>query len=190
MRRDAAKTISRAMRDAEKWSRKTLRPAIRDFWKQRTVLAGAAGAAVPATRELIDEAEVRLGAEGAQRGAPLGRILPRSAVRCRGGSHRGHADRPQGWREIRRELGERADEIATRAKDEWVPMFERAAGGNGHVEQTIDDVVEGAADAGSTGVEAVRDAADDVADATGSVVDDASEAVGEAAEAIDRETST
>ena len=65
MRRDVVKRLSRATADAAKWSdrtwRKSIRPFLRDAWKQRTVAAGAAGAAVPAGRELVDTAAVRLG---------------------------------------------------------------------------------------------------------------------------------
>src|SRR5688500_4657289 len=52
MRRDAIKTLRRSINDASKWSdrtwKRTIRPAIRDLWKQRTVAITAAGAAVPA----------------------------------------------------------------------------------------------------------------------------------------------
>ena len=65
IRRDAAKTLSRASADAAKWSdqtwRRSLRPMLKDLWKQRTLAVGAAGAAVPAGRELVDTAAARLG---------------------------------------------------------------------------------------------------------------------------------
>ena len=38
---------------------------------------------------------------------------------------------PQRGEEMRRELGERAEEIATKAKEEWVPIFQRATNGAG-----------------------------------------------------------
>src|SRR5574338_534847 len=51
-------------RDATKWSRRTwkkdVQPQLRDLWKRRAVAVGAAGAAVPAGRELVDAAAVRL----------------------------------------------------------------------------------------------------------------------------------
>jgi hypothetical protein len=54
LRRDAAKRLAKTSGEAAKWSdqtwRKSLRPFIKDLWKQRTVAIGAAGAAVPVGR--------------------------------------------------------------------------------------------------------------------------------------------
>ncbi len=89
LRRDAAKRLSRATDDAPKWSdqtwRRAMRPASRTYGIDARVALGAAGAAVPAGRELVDTAAVRLGLRRAG-GAPLGRLLPRPAAR---GSGRG-----------------------------------------------------------------------------------------------------
>ena len=68
MRRDAAKRMAKASGEATKWSDRTwrtsLRPMLKDLWKQRTVAIGAAGAAVPVGREIVDSAAQRLGIGG------------------------------------------------------------------------------------------------------------------------------
>ncbi|HEX2883608.1 MAG TPA: hypothetical protein VHQ42_03445, partial [Candidatus Limnocylindria bacterium] len=64
-RRDAAKRLARATDDAAKWSdrawRKQIRPTLKELFKGRNAALGVAGAAVPAGREAIDAAAVRLG---------------------------------------------------------------------------------------------------------------------------------
>ena len=87
--------------------------------------------------------------------------------------------------EVRREIGARADEIATKARDaEWVPMFERDAfptnGGQGPSDVLGDataSVQEGAADAGTATGEVAERAAEDTADA-----------INDAYDTVDRET--
>lgn len=131
-RRKAAKQLARASRDAAKWSeknwRKSIRPALREMWNRRTLAIGAAGAAVPAGKELVDQAAVRLGVKrreerhwaafflGLLVGAAAGAIVALLAT-------------PKPGREMRRELSARAgeigEELATRAREEWVPLFQR-----------------------------------------------------------------
>src|SRR5437870_2990059 len=64
-RREAVKEAVRMRRDAFKWGRKAwlkqLQPALRNAWSQRAAAIGAAGLAVPASRELVDQARIRLG---------------------------------------------------------------------------------------------------------------------------------
>jgi hypothetical protein len=199
MRRDAAKSMRRAQRDAAKWSdqtwRTSLRPAIRDLWKRRTVALGAAGAAVPAGRELVTGAVERLGIKQREErhwGAFfLGMILGAAA-----GAIIAMLTAPKPGKEMRRELTSKAsevrDEIAARAREaEWVPLFERpgeVTSGNGHGAATSDDtepieaasivaepiasepidtepVIEGASEAGATAVERADEAADETAEA-------------------------
>jgi gas vesicle protein len=131
-RRRAAKQVARASRDAAKWSetnwRTSIRPALREMWSRRTLAIGAAGAAVPAGKELVDQAAARLGVKrreerhwaafflGLLIGAAAGAIVALLAT-------------PKPGREMRRELSARAgeigEELATRAKEEWVPLFQR-----------------------------------------------------------------
>lgn len=185
MRRDAAKRLSRATDDATKWSdrtwRKSLRPTLNDLWKRRTVALGAAGAAVPAGRELIDTAASRLNLKqreerrwgsfflGLLLGAAAGAIVAMLTTPKRGS-------------EMRRELGARADEIATKAKDtDWMPIFQREEETNGQplTEGESVSVQEGAAEAGSASGEAADQAAADTA-----------EAINEAYDSVDRESKT
>lgn len=185
-RRDAAKRLSRAGNDARKFSdetwRKNLRPALRDLWKQRTVALGAAAAAVPASRELVDSASERLGLKrreerhwgmfflGLLLGAAAGAVVALLTTPKRGS-------------EMRQELVTRADEIATKAKDaEWTPLFQRDA--NGEMERAADSL----ADAGLN----LEDAAAEGGAATGAAAEqaasDTAEAISEAYDTPERES--
>ena len=192
-RRDAVKNAQRAANDASKWSdrtwRKSIRPALRDLWKQRTVAATTVAAAVPAGRELVDEAAVRIGLKqreerhwgafflGLLIGAAVGAIVAMLTTPKRGEEMR----RELGARadDVRREVEHRTDEIATKARDEWVPMFQRPdENGSGLdtpelVEDTATTLQEGATDAGSTGVEIVEPAIEAPSDAASDVLESA-----------------
>jgi gas vesicle protein len=168
MRRDAAKALSRASDDAAKWSRSTLRPLLKDLWNRRTLAIGAAGAAVPAGREIVDNAAVALGVKRREE-RHWGSFFLGLLFGIAAGAIAAMLTTPKRGSEMRRELTERADDLATKARDEWVPIFERATAGNGHVEQSLDDVSEAAADAGTT----AGTAADEAADATAEAIDEA-----------------
>ena len=152
VRRDAAKRVAHVTGEAVKrsdsiWSG-ALAPALRDLWQRRTVAAGAAGAAVPAGRELLDAAAIRLGLKERERaeerrrwgafflgmilGAAAGAVLALLTTPKRGSEVR----RELGARadEVRREIVARADDVATKARDaDWMPVFQREdEGGNGH----------------------------------------------------------
>lgn len=191
LRRDAAGQLSSATKDAAKWSdktwRKQLRPALKDLWKQRTVALGAAGAAVPASRELVDTAAVRLGIKQREErhwGAFfLGLLLGAAA-----GAIIAMLTTPKAGSEVRRELGEKADELAAKAKEEWVPIFQRDETTNGYgtaeaqlpgesLTGSTMSLQEGAADAGSATGEAADQAAEDTA-----------EAINESYDTVDRES--
>jgi gas vesicle protein len=187
IRRDAAKRVSRAADDTARWStrtwRKTLMPALDDLWKRRTLAVGAAGAAIPAGREIVDTAAQRLGLKQREErhwGAFfLGLLLGAAA-----GAVVAMLTTPKRGSEMRRELGVRADEIATKAKDEWVPMFQRegATGTtNGHGVEALPgeslsgaataNVQEGAAAGGAAGADAADTAASEAADAINDAYD-------------------
>jgi gas vesicle protein len=127
VRRDAQRNLGRASRDASKWSRRTwskeVRPQLKDLWKRRTVAIGAAGAAVPAGRELVDAAAARLNLRRREQrhwGAFfLGLIL--GAI---GGAAIALLTAPKPGREMRDELAEKARGAAENAP-EWVPLFQR-----------------------------------------------------------------
>jgi gas vesicle protein len=192
-RRDAARNVERAANDASKWSdrtwRRSIRPALRDLWKQRTVAAGAAAAAVPAGRELVDEAAVRIGLKrreerhwgafflGLLVGAAIGAIAAMLTTPKRGDEMR----REIGARadDVRREVEQRTDEIATKARDEWVPMFQRPGenGDAGELGEAAADagasLQEAATEAGSSGVETVEDATEPIAESVSDVLEPA-----------------
>ena len=145
VRRDAAKRVSQATGEAAKRSdsvwRDAIAPTFKDLWKRRTVAAGAAGAAVPAGRELLESAAVRLGLRERKREEErrrwgvffLGLVLGAAA-----GAVAALLTTPKRGSEVRRELGARADELATRAREvakeaDWMPVFQREDdSGNGH----------------------------------------------------------
>jgi gas vesicle protein len=187
MRRDAAKAIERATKDASKWSRKTLRPWLKDVWSRRTLAIGAVGAAVPAAREVVDTAAVRLGVKEKEE-RHWGAFFLGLLFGIAAGAIAAMLTTPKPGSEMRRELGERADELATRAKDEWVPIFERATSGNGEVDQALDNVAEGAAQAGATVGEAAGDAVEATTEAATAAADATADAINDARDSAERET--
>jgi gas vesicle protein len=194
LRQDVARTIAHAGDDAAKWYRKSLRPLMRDLWKRRIVALGAIGAAVPAATEVVEDTAVRLGIRERREERHWGAFFLGLLIGVAGGAIAAMLITPKRGDEMRRELGERADEIATKARDEWVPIFEQAVAGNGHPDQLMDDLAEGAADAAKAVETAVGDAVDssgkaleEAADAAERVVDDTADAVGEAIESSESE---
>ena len=189
LRRDAAKRLAKTSNEAAKWSdqtwRKSLRPFMKDLWKQRTVAIGAAGAAVPVGRELVDTAAERLGIKQRREQRHWGAFFLGLLFGAAAGAIVALLTAPKRGDEMRRELTEKADEIATRARDEWVPLFQ---GGetNGHstaaagaIGESGDALHEAAAEAGSASGEAAEQAADDTA-----------EAINESFDTVDRESPT
>ena len=166
MRRDAAKALSRATDDAAKWSQTSLRPLLKDLWSRRTLALGAAGAAVPAGRELVDTAAVRLGMKQKEE-RHWGSFFLGLLFGIAAGAIAAMLTTPKRGDEMRRELTERADELATKARDEWVPIFERPT--NGNVDRALEDVGEAAAEAGAT----VGQVGDEAADATAEAINEA-----------------
>jgi gas vesicle protein len=169
MRRDASKQFARTSRDLAKWAnrtwRKDVRPTLRNIWKRRDVAIGAAGAAVPAAGEIVDTAAERLGLKQREErhwGAFFFGLLLGLAA----GAIAALLTAPKRGDEMRRDLTERADEIATRAKDEWVPMFQRdETNGQATVETPTETIAEGAADTGLASGTDVERAADETAEA-------------------------
>jgi gas vesicle protein len=137
-RRDAEKVARRAGRDAVKWGRRTwqreLRPSLRDLWSRRGAAIAAAGAAVPASRTLVDDAAARLGIKRREErhwtaffiGLLIGAI---------GGAVIAILTTPKAGREMRGELAVRARDAAGKAREaastnDWVPLFQRPAEGS------------------------------------------------------------
>jgi hypothetical protein len=164
IRRDAA----RAGRDALRWGSRTwsreMLPSLNRLWTKRTMALGAAGAAVPVARELIDDAAVRMGIrtrrEPRHWGAFLGGLLLGAAA----GLIAAILTAPKAGRAMRDELAVSAKDAATRARGvastsarevaarardaaasagEWVPIFQRPeAQGELNGEITAEPIVE------------------------------------------------
>jgi gas vesicle protein len=132
-RRDAEKQLRRASRDAMKWGRRTWKkdvgPVVRQLWGRRTAALGAAGAALPAAGELVDDAAARLGLRrreerrwstfflGLVLGAVAGAVVALMTA-------------PKPGRQMRDDLAVRARDAASRAREaaggsEWAPLFQR-----------------------------------------------------------------
>jgi gas vesicle protein len=178
LRRDAAKRASRAGADAARWSDRTwkssIRPMIKDLWKRRTIAIGAAGAAVPAAQELVDNAAVRLGLRERQERRHWGAFFLGLVVGAAAGAIVALLTAPRRGEEMRRELAAKADEvrteIAARAKEaEWVPIFQNDQPTNGNVTDTFTDasasVQEAAAEGGSAAEESPTETAEAINEA-------------------------
>lgn len=203
MRRDAAKRLARATRDAARVSDRTwrtsVRPALRDLWTRRTIAMGAAGAAVPAGRELVDTAAVRLGLRQREE-RRWGAFFLGLIIGAIGGAIAALLLAPRRGEEIRRELGvkadevrqelaTRADEIVTRAKDEgWVPIFQRDEATNGQPEVVVPDATESVSYATDSLGEAAADAGNASEEASNAAADQAAESINEAFDPVDRES--
>jgi gas vesicle protein len=178
MRRDLRKQLQRTLKDTTKWSnstwKRTVRPALRDLWKQRTVAIGAAGAAIPASQAVIDDTAVRLGIRKERRhwGAFFLGLLVGAAI----GAVAALLTTPKRGSEMRDELGSRAEELAAKAKDDWVPIFQRETNGAG--DALPGESIESTAD------EAVASVQDSVAEAGAATGEQAEQAASETAEAI------
>ena len=127
VRRDAQRNLARSSRDASKWGRRTwsrdVRPQLRDLWKRRAVAVTAAGAAVPAGRELVDAAAVRLNLKRREE-RHWGAFFLGLIIGAVAGAAVALLTAPKPGREMRDDLAERAREAADNVP-EWVPLFER-----------------------------------------------------------------
>jgi hypothetical protein len=134
-RRDAQKAIGRARQDALHWTRRTwdrdLRPALRDLWSRRTLAIGAAGAAIPAGREMVEDAADRLGIRKRRESRHWAAFFMGLVLGAVAGAVLAMLTTPKAGREMRDELTERAREAAERARasaggaSDWVPLFQR-----------------------------------------------------------------
>ncbi|MEP7040967.1 MAG: YtxH domain-containing protein [Chloroflexota bacterium] len=158
MRRDAA----RAGRDALRWGNRTWRqemlPGLNRLWDKRTVAIGAAGAAVPVAKELIDDAAVRMGIRTKREPRHWGAFIGGLLLGAIGGLIAAILTAPKAGREMRDELAVTAKDAAARAREvastgahevatgarevaaraldaaatasEWVPIFQRPEAGD------------------------------------------------------------
>jgi gas vesicle protein len=112
MRREAA----RAGRDALRWGRRRwrsdLQPGIDRLWSNRAVALGAAGAAVPVAKEILDDAAVRLGIRRRREQRHWGAFFIGMLIGAAAGVVAAMLTAPKAGREMRDELAVRAREAA------------------------------------------------------------------------------
>jgi hypothetical protein len=138
VRRQAAQAGREALRwGGRTWSRE-MQPSLRRLWSNRTAALGAAGAAVPAARELIDDAAARLGIRRRREQRHWGAFFAGLLIGAAAGVVAAILTAPKAGREMRDELAGTARDTATRARGvasrarevaasagEWVPIFQR-----------------------------------------------------------------
>lgn len=138
VRRQAAKAGREALRwGSRTWSRE-MQPSLRRLWSRRAVALSTAGAAVPAARELIDDAAVRLGLRKRREERHWGAFFAGLLIGAVAGAIAAILTAPKAGSEMRDELAETARDAATKAREvagrakeaaatagEWVPIFQR-----------------------------------------------------------------
>ena len=151
-RKEAEKVARRASKDAAKWSSRTWKkdvsPTLRDLWKRRGVAMGAAGAAIPAGRELVEDAAVKLGIRKQREGRHWMAFFLGLLVGAAAGAVVAMLTTPKPGREMRDELAEKARDAAEKARGEageWVPLFQRE-GANGNPETPAGQVADSVAE--------------------------------------------
>lgn len=164
-RREAAKAVRRASKDTAKWWnrtwRKEIQPGARDLWKRRSVALGAAGVAIPASRELIDDAAVRLGLKQREE-RHWGAFFLGLIVGAAAGAIIAMLTTPKPGTEMR-------EDLAAKARDagEWVPIFQRDEVSNGYGASTLTQEIEAETIASEAAADtAMSDAVSDTGTAT------------------------
>lgn len=172
-RREAERMARRASKEAGRWGRQTwkttVEPSLRELWGRRAVALGAAGAAVPAGRELVEDAAVRLGMRRRRERRRWGAFLFGMLIGAVAGAVVAMLTAPKPGRQMRDELAASARDAAGRARvaaerareaaggaGDWVPLFQRegAEPVNG---ATGDEIAAPEADALSTEADAKAD---------------------------------
>jgi hypothetical protein len=138
VRREAAKTIERQGREFGKWWnhawRHDIRPGLRRAWNRRTVALASAGAAVPASRQIIEDAAAELGLRPRQErhwGAFVAGLLIGAVT----GALVAILTAPKPGAEVREEIATRARDAAESAQ-EWIPVSAPPTSGNGGSAET------------------------------------------------------
>lgn len=133
-RREAEKAARHAARDAMRWGRRTwehdLRPELRKLWKQRKAAIAAAGAAIPAGRELVEDAAARAGVRERREQRHWAAFFLGILIGAAAGAVIAILTTPKPGREMRDELAEKARDAADKAREaagsaEWMPLFQR-----------------------------------------------------------------
>ena len=210
VRREAIKNVQRASRDAGKWGnrawRKDLEPRVRDLWKRRAVALGAAGAAIPAGRELAESAAERLGLKQREE-RHWGAFFLGLLLGAAGGVIVALLTAPKRGSELREDLVERAQDAAgvvtekaqavAESAGDWVPLFQRdaveetdAALGTDALSGTADSAwpaTDAGIDAAMGGIDVAADTYDNGTDAAAEVASDVGEAGDEMTDAVAQE---
>ncbi len=135
-RREAEKAVRKATRDAARWSlrtwRRDLRPSLDQLWSRRSMAIGAAGAAIPAGRELVEDAAARLGIRKRREERHWASFFLGMLIGMAAGVIVTMLTAPKPGKEMRDELTVKAREAAEKARDaaaeaagDWVPLFQR-----------------------------------------------------------------
>jgi gas vesicle protein len=134
MRRQAAQAGREALRWSRRTWRKEMQPGISRLWSKRTVALGAAGAAVPVARELIDDAAIRMGLRARREQRHWGAFFIGLLIGAAGGVIAAVLTAPKAGRQMRDELAVtakdaaiRAREVASRTRDEVTTRAREAA---------------------------------------------------------------
>ena len=139
-RRDAEKAARHVARDAIRWGRRTwqrnLRPELRNLWKQRKVAIAAAGAAIPAGREIVEDAAARAGIRDRRERRHWTAFFFGILIGAAAGAVIAILTTPKPGRQMRDDLAERARDAADKAREaaggaEWMPLFQRDEETNG-----------------------------------------------------------
>jgi YtxH-like protein len=143
-RADAARAADTMRRDAMRWGQRTwgsqLRPALLRAWRKRAMAIGAAGGALPISRELVDEARIRLGIQQRRQEEHRWRTFFLGVVvGAIAGALVAILTAPRPGHETRDRIASRAREAAEGA-GEWAPLFQRPVEQAATAEQTGDGV--------------------------------------------------
>ena len=133
VRREAAKTIERQGREVGKWWRHAwrndIRPGLRRAWNRRTVALASAGAAVPASRQIIEDAAAELGLRPRHE-RHWGAFVAGLVIGAVTGALVAIPTAPKPGAEVREEIATRARDVAESA-GEWIPVSAPPTNGNG-----------------------------------------------------------
>jgi gas vesicle protein len=133
VRREAAKTIERQGREIGKWWRHAwrhdIRPGLRRMWSRRTVALASAGAAVPASRQIIEDAAAELGLRPRHE-RHWGAFVAGMLIGAVTGALIAILTAPKPGAEVREEIAARARDVAESA-GEWIPVSAPPTDGNG-----------------------------------------------------------
>jgi hypothetical protein len=108
---------------------------VRDLWKRRSTAIGATAAAIPAGREIVEDAAARLGVRRRSERRHWTAFFVGLLLGAAAGAAIAILTTPKPGREMRDELAGKARETA----GEWVPLFQREPT-NGDVSTPADTV--------------------------------------------------